>query len=207
MVAAEAAAHVAHAQLVRIARLTTLGELSASIAHEVNQPLAATVTSANACLRWLDQDPPNTEKARPSVERVVVEANRASDVVARVRGLARCEKPQRAWIDVNEPIALARSEIERKGISLRLELAGALPPVLADGIQIQQVVGNLVLNAIDAMNEVPQARRSLDISSARDGAGSVVVSVGDSGAGLSLAARSGCSRRSGRPRSAAPASD
>ncbi|OYX74036.1 MAG: two-component sensor histidine kinase [Caulobacter sp. 32-67-35] len=188
MVAAEAAVHEARAQMVRIARVTSLGELTTSIAHEVNQPLTGVVTSGNACLRWLSQSPPNIDNARRSVERIIGDANRASEIIQRVRSLARSEAPKREPIDVNESvaeaIALTRSEIERSGIALRLNLADALPPVGADGIQFQQVIGNLLLNAIEAMSEVPQSRRSLEIVSTIDSAGMVTVSVADSGPGL-----------------------
>ena len=193
MIAAEAAVHEARAQLVRIARVTSLGELTASIAHEVNQPLAGVVTSSNACLRWLGQNPPNVDKARLSIGRIVDDANRASQVIQRIRSLARSETPRRELFDINEAvteaIALAQSEIERQGIALHVNLAEVLPQVYADRIQFQQVIGNLLLNAIEAMNDVPQAQRSLEIVSVMDGAGVVVVSVADSGSGLSAQAQ------------------
>lgn len=188
MVAAEAAVHGARAQLVRIARVTSLGELTASIAHEVNQPLAGIVTSGNAGLRWLDQTPPNIDKARRSVERILGDANRASEVIQRVRSLARSETPKRKPVDLNnaafEAVALARSEIERSGITLRLDLADAMPPVLADHVQLQQVIGNLLLNAIEAMVDVPASQRSLMIATMLDGAGMAGISVADTGPGV-----------------------
>lgn len=193
MVAAEAAVHEARAQLVRIARVTSLGELTASIAHEVNQPLAGLVTSGNACLRWLSQNPPNIDKARRSIERIIDDANRASQVIQRIRSLVRSETPKREVIDINETVAeaitLAKSEIERQGIILRTSLSATLPRVHADRIQFQQVIGNLLLNAIESMSGVPQARRSLEIASGMDGADMVVVSIADSGAGLSANAQ------------------
>lgn len=193
MVAAEAAVHEARAQLVRIARVTSLGELTASIAHEVNQPLAGLVTSSNACLRWLNQSPPNIDKARRSVERIVDDANRASQIIQRIRSLTRSEASKREPIDINsavaEAIALAASEIERQGIALRANLAEALPSVYADRIQFQQVIGNLLLNAIEAMSEVPPAQRSLKIISAKEGADMVAISISDTGAGLSAPAQ------------------
>lgn len=120
MVAAEAAAHDARAQLIRIARVTNLGELTASIAHEVNQPLAGIVSSSNACLRWLGQDSPNLEKACASAERILSDANRAAAVIQRVRSLVRHEAPKRERVDLNdivdEAIALAQGELDRHGI-------------------------------------------------------------------------------------------
>ncbi|HKR88815.1 MAG TPA: ATP-binding protein [Phenylobacterium sp.] len=186
--AAEAAAYEARSQLVRMARMTNLGAFTASIAHEVNQPLAAVVTSANASLRWLDQDPPNLDRARRSVDRIIADANRASAVIARLRGLARREPPRRERINLNEVIAeavtLARQELGRNGISLQLDLATDVPPVLADRIQMQQVLGNLLLNAIEAMEAVPVARRGLEVRSFQEGSGRVAFAVEDSGVGL-----------------------
>lgn len=193
MIAAEAAVHEARAQLVRIARVTSLGELTASIAHEVNQPLAGLVTSSNACLRWLGQSPPNIDKARRSIERIVDDANRASQVIERIRSLARSEVPKREVIAINEAvaeaIALARREIERQGIVLRTSLDVTLPQVHADRIQFQQVIGNLLLNAIESMSGVPQARRSLEVASTTDGIDMIVVSIADTGSGLSAPAQ------------------
>jgi C4-dicarboxylate-specific signal transduction histidine kinase len=187
-VAAQAAAYEAQGQLARVARLTRLGELTASIAHEVNQPLAAIVTSADACRRWLDHDPPNLEKARQAAERIVRDANRASDVIARVRGLAKTGPPQRERLSLNETVidavAMAQGEIERNSVSLRMNLAEDLPTVIADKIQIQQVISNLLLNAIEAMAEIPSFRRELEISSYRDDDGKIVLAVADSGLGL-----------------------
>ncbi len=192
LVTAEAAAHEARDQLLRIARIASLGELTASIAHEVNQPLAGLVTSGDACLRWLRQEPPNIDKARGSVERMIADANRASDVIVRVRRLARSEPSTRQLIDLNEAVAeavaLARSEIERAGVSLCLKLAPGLPRVFADGIQLQQVISNLILNALDAMGEVPSSRRSLDISSDPGEPSGATISIADTGVGLSVAA-------------------
>jgi C4-dicarboxylate-specific signal transduction histidine kinase len=187
-VTAVAAVHESRAQLARIARLTSLGELTASIAHEVNQPLAAIVTSGNACLRWMNMDPPNVGKARASVERMVSDANRASEVIERVRGLARGGTPHREWLNVNDTIGdaldLARGEIDRQAIALRVSLGTDLPAVLGDQIQLQQVIANLILNAIEAMGDAPGHERVLSISSVVE-AGQVVVAIADSGVGLS----------------------
>lgn len=145
------------------------------------------MTSANACRRWLDLDPPNLEKARQSLSRIISDGNRASEVIARVRGLAKGKKPQKEWLGLNEAIdeavALARSEIDRQGISLRVSLGSGLPPVLADRIQLQQVIANLILNAIEAMVDIPSHTRELEISSRVD-AGKVVVAIADTGVGL-----------------------
>ena len=189
MVTAVVAAHESRAQLARIARLTHLGELTTSIAHEVNQPLAAIVTSGNACLRWLELDPPNVERSRLSAQRIVAEAHRASEIITRVRRLARGDSPVTQRLALNDVIVhaveLARSEIDRHAISLRVDLAADLPPVLADHIQIQQVIANLVLNAVEAMTG--RTVRQLAISS-RAGDGRVVVAVADTGVGLPVVA-------------------
>jgi signal transduction histidine kinase len=188
LVSAVAAVHESRSQLARIARLTSLGELTASIAHEVNQPMSAIVTSGQACLRWLDMSPPNLERARQSIERMVEDANRASEVVARVRRLASGAAPQRELMNVNaaisEAIDLARAELDRQGITLVLDLSNDPLPAWADPVQIQQVIANLILNAIEAMHDAPRDSRSLRVSSACE-SGSIVVSVTDSGAGLS----------------------
>ena len=188
LVAAKAAVFEARAKLGQMARLTQLGELTASIAHEVNQPLAAIATSAQAGRRWLDREPPDVEHARAALERVIESAGRASDVIIRVRGLAKGEKPRKTRLDLNETlrkgVELAMGEIERNGIALTLDLTDDLAPVEADAIQLQQVVANLLLNAIEAMSAVPQAKRELHVASFRDGARSVGFSIADTGVGL-----------------------
>ncbi len=188
IVAAQAAVFDAQEQFARMARLTRLGELTASIAHEVNQPLAAVATSADACRRWLDHSPPNLERARQAAERIAVDARRASDVIVRVRRLAKNEAPHRERVDLNEAaveaIGMAEHEIERNSISLQMNLADDLPSVMADKIQIQQVISNLLINAIEAMTGVPSFKRELTISSSRDEGGSVVFAVADSGSGM-----------------------
>jgi C4-dicarboxylate-specific signal transduction histidine kinase len=186
MIAAETAVHESRAQLARMAHLTTLGELTASIAHEINQPLAAIMTSANACQRWLDIEPPNLDKARASVERVIGDTNRASEVIARVRDLAKGKTPREEWLSLNDVIeeaaSLARTEIDGRGISLHISLASG-PPVLADKVQLLQVITNLILNAIEAMDDVSPDARKLEICSRAD-AGGVVVTIADTGVGL-----------------------
>lgn len=188
MVAAEAAMHEARAQLLRVTRITSIGELTASIAHELNQPLASVAASGGACLRWLDQDPPQLAKARASAERAVADAHRASDVLQRVRSLARNKSPQLEIVELNplvlESLTLAQGEIDRHGIALRTDLCEGLPPIRADRIQLQQVVGNLLLNAIESLTAVASSKRALTVSSKADETGLVVLSVADSGPGL-----------------------
>lgn len=188
IVAAQAAIYDAQAQFSRMARLTRLGELTASIAHEVNQPLAAVATSADACRRWLDHTPPNVERARQAAERIAAEVKRAGDVIVRVRRLAKSGPPQQEPFDLNEAtveaLGLAEHDIETNSIALGLALADGLPLVMADKIQIQQVISNLVLNAIEAMAGVPSFKRELTVSTSRDGEGNVVLAVADSGTGM-----------------------
>jgi len=188
MASAEVAAHEARAHLFHIARITTLGELTASIAHEINQPLAAVVTSGSASLRWLGGQPPNLEKAAQAVERMVKEANRASDVIGRIRGLAKKVPPQRNRLDINEAvrevIILIRSDIEQNNITLRTQLSDGLPSVYGDRVQLQQVILNLILNAIEAMIKVGEQKRELLISSMKENSKNVLVAIHDTGVGL-----------------------
>lgn len=180
----------AQAELAHVTRLTTLGELTASIAHEVNQPLAAVALNANACLRWLAGESPNLHESRQAIQRIVKEANRASEVIGRVRALARKTPPRKERADINEMLlevtALARGELRRNRVELQTQLADGLPVVFADRVQLQQVVLNLIINGVEAMSGVSERPRELRISSARqDGAG-VIVAVRDSGAGLDV---------------------
>ncbi|HWW46979.1 MAG TPA: ATP-binding protein [Xanthobacteraceae bacterium] len=188
LVAAEASAFEARERLLRVARVTSLGELTASIAHEVNQPLAAVVTSANACTRWLAQDPPGMDNARRALERVVKEANRASEVIARVRGLTSGKAPERSRLDFNDAVReivdLAQGQISTHQIALTMRLDETAPAVIADRIQIGQVVGNLLLNAIEAIVASPGSRRELEISTEVDGHERVRFSITDSGVGF-----------------------
>jgi len=185
---AEEELHQAQAQLMHVARVTTLGELTASIAHEVNQPLAGVVSSGNACVNWLASQPPNIEKAMQSVDRIVRDAKRASEVVGRVRDLAKKAPLQKIRLNINqtiqETIVLARREIEQNRVSLRTHLSSDLPLVWADRIQLQQVILNLIINAIEAMNALSDEPRDLHVSTKRDDSNDVVLTVRDSGAGL-----------------------
>ena len=188
LVTAEAAAHDSRERLLRMARVTSLGELTASVAHEVNQPLAAVVTSAGACKRWLAQDPPSIQNAQRAVDRIVEEANRASAVIARVRGIASGKAPQKDNFDFNdlvrEIVALAHDQIDSHDIWLRLYLQQGLPMAVADRVQVGQVVGNLVLNAIEAIAVSANGAKELEITSEIENRDRIRFSVADSGIGL-----------------------
>jgi PAS domain S-box-containing protein len=184
---AEEALHQAQADLARVNRLTTMGELTASLAHEVNQPIGAAVTNANTCLRWLAGDNPNLEEARAAAMRVVTDGRRAAEIISRVRQLFKNGTPERELIDVNdvvrEMIVLLRGEAVRHNISVRTELAGELPPVMGDRVQLQQVMLNLIMNSIDAMTNV-DGMRELAINSRLVENDKILVSVSDTGVGL-----------------------
>ena len=183
---AEEALRKSQGELAHIARVMTMGELVASIAHEVNQPLASVVNSASACLRWLDAQ--KLEEARRSASRAIAEGHRASEIIGRIRALAKKAPPQKDWLDVNETIheviALARSEIQRNGVALETQLSEHVPVILADRIQLQQVILNLMMNAIEAMSGVGQGPRELLVRSGTDESKQVVISVQDSGPGI-----------------------
>jgi C4-dicarboxylate-specific signal transduction histidine kinase len=174
--------------LARFARVATLGELTASIAHEVNQPLAGVVSSGDACLRWLAGASPNIEKARQSVSRIIRDANRASEVIQRVRGLVKNTPPQKIWMNINEAILevtlLSRGGIEQNRISLSTHLANDVPMVWADRIQLQQVFLNLIVNAIEALRVVGAGPRELSVGTEKDESNGVLATVRDSGVGL-----------------------
>jgi PAS domain S-box-containing protein len=177
----------AQSDLAYMSRVTTMGELTASLAHEVNQPITAAVTNANTCLRWLARENPDLKEVREAATRMVRDATRASEIVRRVRSLFRKGTPQRERVELNEivreMILLLRGEASRYSISLRADLAPELPPVMGDRVQLQQVMMNLMLNAIEAMGEA-NGTRELTIKSQRDGAGQLVISVSDTGVGL-----------------------
>jgi C4-dicarboxylate-specific signal transduction histidine kinase len=166
-----------------------MGELTASLAHEVNQPIAAALTDANTCLRWLKRDQPDLKEASDAASRVVTDVTRAAEIISRVRLLFRKGNPQRQLVDVNEiireMIALMRTEITRHSISIESELANDIPSIMADRVQLQQVLMNLVINGIDAMKEVDGTRR-LAIKSQRTENDQLTVSVSDTGVGLPL---------------------
>jgi PAS domain S-box-containing protein len=174
-------------ELAHVARVTTLGALTASIAHEVNQPLAGIVTNASTCLRMLAADPPNVEGARETARRTIRDGERASEVIARLRALFTKKTTTTGSIDLNEAtrevVALSMSELQRQRVAMRLELADDLPPVKGDRVQLQQVVLNLLLNASDAMSTVEDRPRELAIATSSDGA-DVHLSVRDTGIGF-----------------------
>src|SRR5712672_38558 len=186
---AEQALREAQAELAHVTRVTTLGELTASIAHEVNQPLAAVVANAEACLRWLDRDTPDLAAARRSVEWVINDSCRAGEVIRRVRALAKKSDIEKVPLDVNdvvgEAIALVQRELTSHQVSLRMELAPALPMTLGDRVQLQQVIINLVMNGIEAMQSITDRPRELVIRSRQDDVHGVLVSVTDCGVGIS----------------------
>jgi PAS domain S-box-containing protein len=187
---AERALREAQAELAHVMRVTTLGELTASISHEVNQPLAAIVANAGACLRWLGRETPDLNAARRSVEWVINDGIRASEVVRRIRTLANKTDPERMPLDVNdvagEAIMLIGRELTSHRVSLRTELAPALPKILGDRIQLQQVIINLVMNGIEAMQPVTDRPRELVIRSCRQNTQHVLLSVTDRGVGISI---------------------
>jgi len=185
---AERALRKAQAELAHVTRVTMLGEMTASISHEVNQPLAAVVNAASACLRWLDGSTPNLDEARLAARWTIEEGNRAAEVIRRVRALAKNAEPQKEPLDINsvlnEIVALVQRELATHHVKLRMELAAALPAVLADRVQLQQVIINLVMNGVEALEPVTDRRRELVIQSFRDEAQRVAVAVLDSGVGI-----------------------
>ena len=184
---AEEALRQAQADLAHVNRVTTMGELTASLAHEVKQPIAAALTNARTCIRWLAFDVPKIEEARAAAMRIVEDGTRAAEIISRTRLFFTKGPPQRELVDVNElireMIVLLRSEATRYAISVRTELAADLPQVMGDRVQLQQVLMNLILNSIDAMKDV-DGMRELAITSQRADTEELMVSVNDTGGGL-----------------------
>src|SRR5579864_649806 len=184
---AEEALRQAQADLARISRITTMGELTASLAHEVNQPIAAAVTDANTCLRWLNRDQPDMEEARQAALRVVKDATRAAEVISRTRLLFKKGAPQSELVDMNEVIhemlALIIGDMSRRSISVRIELADDLPQITGDRVQLQQVLMNLMMNGIDAMKD-SNGTRELIVNSQRADNQQIMVTISDTGVGL-----------------------
>jgi C4-dicarboxylate-specific signal transduction histidine kinase len=178
----------AQAELARVTRLTAMGELSASIAHELRQPLAGAVANSDACLAWLSSQPPNLDEARAAADRTIEAATRASDIIRRIQALFKKAAPERLRVNINEVIeetlGLIRSEVLGNNVSLQTELGPQLPLVLGDRVQLQQVVLNLVKNGIEAMSGVQDRVLQLRIRSARYEPNQIVVAVADSGAGI-----------------------
>jgi PAS domain S-box-containing protein len=178
----------ARSELAHVARVTSLGVMTASIAHEVNQPLSGIVTNASTCLRMLAADPPNLDGARETARRTIRDGHRASEVISRLRRLAAKKEADTEPVDLNEAtrevIALSTSELQRRRVILRLELADDLPPASGDRVQLQQVILNLLLNAADAMSGVDDRPRLLVVRTEPDGGDGVSLSVQDSGVGF-----------------------
>jgi PAS domain S-box-containing protein len=183
----EEALRQAKADLAHVNRVTTMGELTASLAHEIKQPIAAAITDAKTCVRWLGRDQPDLAEAREAASRIIKDATRAADIISRIRLLFKKSTPQQELVDVNEVIGemtvLLRSEATAYSISVRTELAENLPQVMGDRMQLQQVLMNLMMNSIDAMKEV-DGTRELTINSQRGENEKLVVSVSDTGVGL-----------------------
>jgi PAS domain S-box-containing protein len=178
----------AQAESARVARVTTLGELTASIAHELNQPLGGVVTNANAAVRWLDAHPPNLEEVRWAVHRIASDGNRANEVIRRIRALISKSAPTKTAFSLNEliqeTIALTQPELNRKQVALRTELAPALPCVTADRVQVQQVILNLMVNALDSLSAVADRLRVLRIRTEHSQPDAVQMAVEDTGGGV-----------------------
>jgi PAS domain S-box-containing protein len=184
----EGALRDAQANLAHVVRITTLGELAASIAHEVNQPLAGVIANAEACLRWLDRGTPDLDAARRSVEWIIDDGNRASEVIRRVRALANKTEIEKVPLDINDVVKEVTALVQRERIShqvsLRMEEAPALPMIRGDRVQLQQVMINLVMNGIEAMQSVTDRPRELVIRSRQDETHQVLVTVTDCGVGI-----------------------
>jgi C4-dicarboxylate-specific signal transduction histidine kinase len=184
----EEALQATRTELARVVRITTIGELAASIAHEVNQPLAAVVANADACVAWLARDNPDLVEARAAAERTTQGATRASEVIGRIRSLINKTAPERARVQINdivaEVVALAHRQASKSEVSVETDLAPDLSPILGDRIQLQQVILNLMLNGIEAMTGVNDRSRRLLIRSKMQDADQVRISVEDSGIGV-----------------------
>jgi len=184
----EARLRDAQMELAHANRVTAAGQLAASIAHEVSQPISAALTNANAAWRWLGAEPPDLRKVGQALGRIIRDGRRASNIIGRIRALVRKAPPLNDQLDINEVmlevIELTRSELRRNGTSLQTQLADGLPLVAGDRIQLQQVMLNLILNAVEAMSGPSETLRELLIRTELDGSGGVLVAVQDSGPGL-----------------------
>jgi PAS domain S-box-containing protein len=179
------------AELAHANRVATMGELTASIAHEVNQPLAALLTNAGTAARWLARQPPDLEKANRSIDRVISDGKRAADILSRIRDFSRKTPVKKGDLEVNgailEIMTLARAAISEYGVSVKMQLSEELPRILGDRVQLQQVILNLIMNAIEAMSEVGEGSRALLVSTSEAEQGAVLVAISDSGPGLPAA--------------------
>jgi PAS domain S-box-containing protein len=178
----------AELELAHANRVATMGQLSASIAHEVNQPIAATLMNAGTAARWLARQPPNLEEVRQLIDRIVIDGKRAADIVSRIRDFSKKAPAQNAELEINEAILeimiLARAAISEHGGLVKMQLSEGLPRIVGDRVQLQQVILNLIMNAIEAMSDVTEGPRELMISTSRDESAGVLVAVSDSGHGL-----------------------
>jgi C4-dicarboxylate-specific signal transduction histidine kinase len=178
----------AEAELAHANRVATMGQLSASIAHEVNQPIAATLLNAGNAVRWLARQPPNLEKTRQSIDRIISDGRRAADIVSRIRDFAKNAPARKQDLEINEAILdimrLTRAAMSEHGVLAKMRLSEGLPRILGDRVQLQQVILNLTMNAIEAMSEVGEGSRELLISTSKAESGGVLVAVSDSGPGL-----------------------
>jgi signal transduction histidine kinase len=178
----------AQMQLAHVNRIATMGQLAASIVHEINQPIGAGLVNAETALRWLAASPPKVESARQSIDRVIADGKRAADIVGRIHDLAKKAPAKRESMEINdvvlEVIGLIGSEMLKNGISMQTRLTDCLPSIWGDRVQLQQVILNLIMNAIEAMSEVAEGSRELLITTGNAETGGVLVAVSDSGAGL-----------------------
>jgi PAS domain S-box-containing protein len=178
----------AEAELAHANRVATMGQLSASIAHEVNQPIAAALLNAGNAVRWLARQPPNLEKTKQSIDRIINEGRRAADIVSRIRDFSKNAPARREHLEINETILdimrLTRAAISEHSVLVTMQLSEGLPRILGDRVQLQQVILNLIMNAIEAMSEVREGTRELLISTSEAESGSVLVAVSDTGPGL-----------------------
>src|SRR5262245_25582412 len=185
---AEEALRTVQGELAHSTRVMTMGELAASIAHEVNQPLAGVTTNGNAGLRWLARQPPDIEEARECLQRIVRDGHRAGEVIARMRTFVRKAEPQKARLAIHdviaEVLALADGELRRHGVLLTIDLAPHLPPVLADRVQLQKVLLNLLLNGMEAMRTVTERPRALIVRAQPAEDAAIRVAVEDAGVGI-----------------------
>jgi C4-dicarboxylate-specific signal transduction histidine kinase len=186
LIQAAEALRQAQAELAHVNRVTTMEQLAASITHEVNQPLGAMVNSANACVRWIAAQ--NRERAQESALRVVADGQRAADIIGRIRALIKKEPPRTDGVGMNEAIleviALTHGEVVKNGVAVQTHLAEGLPLIQGDRVQLQQVLLNLILNAVEAMSDVSEGSHELRIGTGPDASGGVLVTVQDSGPGL-----------------------
>jgi C4-dicarboxylate-specific signal transduction histidine kinase len=185
---ADEALRQAQTELAHVNRVTTMGQLAASISHEIKQPITAVVTNANAGLLWLAAQPPDLDEVRDAFDRVIKAANQAGEVIGRIRAIIKKAPPRKDDLEINEAIleviALTHGELVKNDVSLQTRLAAGLPLVQGDKVQLQQVILNLIINAVEAMSGVSEGSRELLISTGRDASSGLVVAVQDSGPGL-----------------------